>query len=154
MGGRTKIMKTVQQLLQIKGSTVWTIDANATVFDALQILAEKEIGALAVLENGQLAGIVSERDYARKVDLKGGTSRTTFVKDIMTRKVLYVRPDQTVEECMVLMTEKRIRHIPVLKDDEMVGIISIGDVVKEMLSEQGFLIRQLENYITGFRDLA
>jgi CBS domain-containing protein len=146
-------MKTVQQLLQIKGSTVWTIDANATVFDALQILAEKEIGALAVLESGDLAGIVSERDYARKVDLKGVTSRMTLVKEIMTRKVLYVRPDQTVEECMALMTEKRIRHIPVLKEGEMVGIISIGDVVKEILSEQGFLIRQLENYITGFRDL-
>jgi signal-transduction protein with cAMP-binding, CBS, and nucleotidyltransferase domain len=141
-------MKTVQQLLQIKGSTVWTIDANA-----LQILAEKEIGALAVLESGDLAGIVSERDYARKVDLKGVTSRMTLVKEIMTRKVLYVRPDQTVEECMALMTEKRIRHIPVLKEGEMVGILSIGEVVKERLSEQGFLIRQLENYITGFRDL-
>ena len=143
-------MKTVEQLLTIKGSTVWTIDVNATVFDALKILAEKEIGALAVMEDGQLAGIVSERDYARKVDLKGATSRTTLVKDIMTRKVLYVRPDQTVEECMALMTEKRIRHIPVLREAEMVGIISIGDVVKELLSEQGFLIRQLENYITGF----
>jgi CBS domain-containing protein len=147
-------MKTVQQLLQIKGSTVWTVEANATVFDALKILAEKEIGALAVLEDGRLAGIVSERDYARKVDLQGTSSRMTLVKDIMTRKVLYVRPDQTVEECMALMTEKRIRHIPVLKGEEMVGIISIGDVVKEMLSEQGFLIRQLENYITGFRDHA
>ena len=144
-------MRTVEQLLQVKGNTVWTIQARATVYEALQLMAEKEIGALAVTEDGRLVGIVSERDYARKVDLHGVTSRTTLVDEIMTRKVIYVRPEQPVEDCMTLMTDKRIRHLPVLRGDEMIGIISIGDVVKEMISEQGFLIHQLENYITGAR---
>jgi CBS domain-containing protein len=144
-------MRTVEQLLQVKGNTVWTIQASATVFEALQLMAEKEIGALAVTEDGRLVGIVSERDYARKVDLHGVTSRTTQVAEIMTRKVIYIRPEQPIEDCMTLMTDKRIRHLPVLRGDEMIGIISIGDVVKEMISEQGFLIHQLENYITGAR---
>lgn len=144
-------MRTVEQLLMIKGHTIWTISPTASVFDALQLMAEKEIGALAVVEEGKLVGIVSERDYARKVDLKGTTSRTTRVDEIMTSKVYYVRPDQPVEECMTLMTDKHIRHLPVLKDNELMGIISIGDVVKEMISEQGFLINQLESYITGVR---
>lgn len=144
-------MRTVEQLLLVKGNTVWTIEANATVFEALQLMAEKEIGALAVTEGGKLVGIVSERDYARKVDLHGTTSRTTRVAEIMTSKVIYIRPEQPVEDCMALMTDKHIRHLPVLKDGEMIGIISIGDVVKEMISEQGFIIHQLENYITGAR---
>ncbi len=144
-------MITVEQLLQIKGHAIWTISTDASVYEALELMAEKEIGALAVTEEGQLVGIISERDYARKVDLKERTSRSTRVNEIMTSKVYYVRPEQTVEECMTLMTEKRIRHLPVLKEGKLVGIISIGDVVKEMISEQGFIITQLENYISGVR---
>jgi CBS domain-containing protein len=142
-------MKTVEQLLQVKGHAIWSIPPSASVFDALALMAEKEIGALAVVEDDKLVGIISERDYARKVDLKGKVSRKCRVDEIMTGRVYYVLPEQPVEECMTLMTEKHIRHLPVLKEGHLVGIISIGDVVKEMISEQGFLIHQLKNYITG-----
>jgi len=142
-------MRTVRDILKVKGHDVWCVEANSTVYDALVKMAEKNVGALVVLENGKLAGIFSERDYARKVILKGRSSLNTPVKDIMTSEVYCVRPDQTLEECMVLMTDKRIRHLPVLEDDQLVGIVSIGDVVKEIIAEQGITIQQLENYIVG-----
>ena len=117
------------------------------MLDALRLMAEKEVGALVVLENERLAGIFSERDYARKVILHGKSSKDTPVREIMTAKVVYVRPEQSVEECMALMTDKRIRHLPVLQDQRVIGVISIGDVVKEVISEQRFVIEQLEQYI-------
>jgi len=142
-------MKTIKDVLRDKGQAVWTIDVNALVLDALELMAEKEIGALMVMEDGRLAGVMSERDYARKVVLLGRSSKDTPVREIMTRKVLYVKPEQTVEECMALMTEKHVRHMPVLDGDSMIGVVSIGDIVKSVISEQQFLISHLENYIRG-----
>ena len=142
-------MKTIKDVLRDKGQAVWTIDVNALVLDALGLMAEKEIGALMVMEDGRLAGVMSERDYARKVVLLGRSSKDTPVREIMTRKVLYVKPEQTVEECMALMTEKHVRHMPVLDGDSMIGVVSIGDIVKSVISEQQFLISHLENYIRG-----
>ena len=142
-------MKTIKDVLRDKGQAVWTIDVNALVLDALELMAEKEIGALMVMEDGRLAGVMSERDYARKVVLLGRSSKDTPVREIMTRKVLYVKPEQTVEECMALMTEKHVRHMPVLDGDSMIGVVSIGDIVKSVISEQQFLIGHLENYIRG-----
>jgi CBS domain-containing protein len=142
-------MKTVGQLLQIKGNQVWSISPDALVIDALKLMAERGIGALIVLDAGQVVGIISERDYARKVSLLGKSSKTTPVSEIMTEKVVYVRPEQTMADCMALMTSKRIRHLPVMEHDQLSGVISIGDVVKEVISEQEFMIEQLENYIIG-----
>ncbi|MBP1602269.1 MAG: inosine-5-monophosphate dehydrogenase [Acidobacteria bacterium] len=142
-------MKTIKDVLRDKGQAVWTIDVNALVLDALELMAEKEIGALMVMEDGRVAGVMSERDYARKVVLLGRSSKDTPVREIMTRKVLYVKPEQTVEECMALMTEKHVRHMPVLDGDSMIGVVSIGDIVKSVISEQQFLISHLENYIRG-----
>jgi len=145
-------MKTVKQLLQGKGSDVWSVAPTTSVYEALALMAGKNVGALLVLKAGQLVGIFSERDYARKVALQGKTSKDTPVSEIMTSKVVYVRPEQTIEDCMALMTDKHIRHLPVLADDHQVlGVISIGDVVKAVISEQSFIIEQLENYITGAR---
>jgi CBS domain-containing protein len=121
------------------------------VYEALRVMAEKDVGALLVMEDGSLVGIISERDYARKVILKGKTSRETLVREIMTERPVCVRADQTIEECMALMTNKRIRHLPVLENNQLIGVISIGDVVKDIISEQEFMIEQLENYITGRR---
>jgi CBS domain-containing protein len=144
-------VKTVKQLLQVKGRDVWSVTPDASVYEALVYMAEKNVGALLVLDGEQLAGIFSERDYARKVVLRGKTSKDTPVADIMTSRVVYVRPDQTIEDCMALMTDKHIRHLPVLDQGEVVGVISIGDVVKAIISEQTFIIEQLENYIAGAR---
>ena len=145
-------MKTVRELLRNKGYHVWSIGPDATVYEALTLMAEKDVGALLVLDNaGQLVGILSQRDYARKIVLKGKTSRETPVREIMTEKVVWVRPDQTIEECMALMTNKHIRHLPVMEEGRLLGVISIGDVVKDIISEQEFVIAQLENYITGKR---
>jgi CBS domain-containing protein len=144
-------MKTVQQILRQKGSMFWSVTPETMVYDALKLLAEKDVGALLVLEGGRLVGIISERDYARKVVLKGKSALDTPVKEIMTGRVMCVRPDQTVEECMALVTEKRVRHLPVLVDDEVVGVVSIGDLVKATIDEKDFLIKQLENYIKGSR---
>ena len=140
-------MKTVQQLLEGKRHGVVSVRPDSTVLDALRVMAEKEIGAVLVLEGERLAGILSERDYARKVVLEGKSSRDTPVSEIMTSKLVCIRPDQSVEECMGLMTDKRIRHLPVLDHKKVVGIISIGDVVKEMLSDKEMVIKQLESYI-------
>jgi len=148
---RLRKMKTIGQLLKTKGEDVWTVTPETSVFEALELMAEKNCGALLVVERESLAGIFSERDYARKVALKGKMSKETPVKEIMTVKVSSVRPDQTIRDCMALMTDKHIRHLPVLQAEQLVGVISIGDVVKEIISEQQFIIEQLENYITGAR---
>ncbi len=143
-------MTTVSQLLQQKGNDVWSVSPNTIIFDALKLMAEKNVGSLLVLENSQIAGIFSERDYARKVILQGKSSKNTPVSEIMTARVVCVYLDQTVEECMELMTENRIRHLPVLsRDEELQGMISIGDVVKAIISKQEMMINHLEEYITG-----
>jgi len=142
-------MKTVQQLLETKGAAIVSVSPDTKVIDALRVMAEREIGAVLVVDNGRLVGIMSERDYARKVILKGKSSQETPVRDIMTERVIYVRPQQTVPDCMALMTNKRVRHLPVLDEERLVGILSLGDLVKETISEQEFIIQQLENYIHG-----
>lgn len=139
----------VRQLLKEKGGQVWTIAPDASVYDALLLMADKGIGALVVLEGEQIVGLLSERDYARKLILQGRSSRDTPVGDVMTARVLVVRPDQTVEDCMALATDKRIRHFPVMDGDQLVGMVSIGDLVKSVIADQEFMIKQLEHYITG-----
>ena len=140
-------MKTVRQLLQAKGGQIYAIAPDARVFDALKLMAENNVGALVVTEGGRLAGIISERDYARKVILLSKSSHDIAVREIMTEKVLTVQPGQTVEECMALMTEKRIRYLPVTDGERLVGMLSIGDLVKEVIAEQEATIKQLESYI-------
>jgi CBS domain-containing protein len=143
-------MRTVHDILRTKGTAVWSVSPDTTLYDALRLMAEKNIGAVLVLdEESRVAGLLSERDYARKVDLEGRTARDTLAGDIMSERVFGVRPDQTVEDCMSIMTERHIRHLPVVDGDRVVGVISIGDVVKAVLSHQEFMIKQLENYITG-----
>ncbi len=145
-------MKTAADILRSKPhQTVYTIAPAASVFDAVKLMADKEIGALLVVEGEAIAGIITERDYARKVILMGRSSRETPVRDIMTSEVTYVGPGQTTEECMALMTENRLRHLPVLDSGKLVGLISIGDLVKDIISEQRFIIDQLEHYIRGER---
>jgi CBS domain-containing protein len=142
-------MKTAGQLLQTKGSAVYSISPDATVFEALRLMAEKDVGALLVVEGGRLAGILSERDYARKVILFGKSSHDIPVREIMTPKVLTVQPTQTVEECMALMTQRRVRHLPVVDGERLLGLLSIGDLVKEVIAEQERTIKELESYIHG-----
>jgi signal-transduction protein with cAMP-binding, CBS, and nucleotidyltransferase domain len=145
-------MKTVRDILKVKGTQIWTIPPDSTIFEALQLMAEKGIGALLVIEkDAPPVGIVSERDYARKVALEGKSSKTSKVKEIMSPDVLYVDIHTNIEKCMALMINKRIRHLPVYDEDKLTGIISIGDVVKAVIHEQEFLIKELENYITGRR---
>ncbi len=144
-------MKTVNDLLRAKGHALWSIGPEATVYQALELMAQKDVGALVVLERGALAGILSERDYARKVILHGKSSRETPVREIMTRHVITVGPQQTLVDCMKLMTDHHIRHLPVVVDGELAGLVSIGDVVKGIISEQEFMIEQLEKYISGQR---
>jgi CBS domain-containing protein len=139
----------ISALLHHKGSTVWHTSPEATVFDAIQLMADKNIGALPVMSGGRLVGIFTERDYTRKIALAGKTSKQTFVNEILSRDVITVAPDESVEECMRLMTEHRIRHLPVLQNDEMVGLISIGDLVNWIISMQDAAIAQMENYISG-----
>ena len=140
-------MKTVRQLLEAKGRQIYSVSPDTIIYDALKLMAENRIGALLVLEGQHLAGVFSERDYAREVVLKGKTSRTTPVKDVMSTTVITVTPDHTVEDCMNLMSGKRIRHLPVMEDNRVIGVLSIGDLVKETIAYQEFLIRQLESYI-------
>jgi len=145
-------VKTAANILKSKpDQTVHTITPTASVFDAVKLMAEKNIGALLVLEGENVVGIITERDYARKIVLMARSSKETPVRDVMTSSVMYVRPDQTSEECMVLMTENRLRHLPVMNGDKLIGLISIGDLVKDIISEQKFIIQQLEHYITGER---
>lgn len=142
-------MKTVKQLLDDKGRDVWTIDPNLSVYDAVKLMADKGIGALVVAKDAKPIGMITERDYARKVILKGKTSQEALVSEIMTTPVLCARLSQSVEECMAIMTEKRVRHLPVIENDKLIGIVSIGDLVKAIIAEQQFIIQQLEHYITG-----
>ena len=143
-------MKTVAEILKAKGdSTVYSIAPSATVFEAVKLMAEKNVGALLVMEGEQIVGVVTERDYARKVVLMARSSKDTPLRDVMTSAVIYVQPSQTSEECMALMTESRVRHLPVIDSGKLVGLISIGDIVKGIISEQNFIIEQLQHYITG-----
>lgn len=144
-------MKLVKHIIDSKGNDIWHITPNDSVLDAIKMMAEKKIGALLVMQDEKLSGIVSERDYARKVILQGKSSKETPVQDIMTAEVVVIDPTETVERCMELMTEKRIRHLPVVEDGKVVGVLSIGDLVKAIIAEQQFQIEQLESYIsTGY----
>ena len=142
-------MTTIAQLLNAKGNQIWSVEPKATIFEALEVMSEKEIGALLVMEDGKLTGIFSERDYARKVILKGKSSKETPVGELMTKKVFYIDPQKTINDCMAMMTAKRIRHVPVIEYNQVMGIVSIGDVVNQIISEQEVTINHLENYITG-----
>ena len=143
-------MKTVAEILQSKGDVVvHSIAPSASVYQAVALMAEKNVGALLVMDGEKIVGMVTERDYARKVVLMSRSSRDTPLRDVMTPAVIYVRPDQTTEDCMALMTQSRIRHLPVIDGDKLVGLISIGDLVKSIMSEQTFIIEQLQSYISG-----
>jgi CBS domain-containing protein len=145
-------MKSVREVLKVKTKEVWSILPYATVFDALKLMGEKKIGALMVMDDkGKVAGIISERDYARKVILKGKASKDTKVEEIMTpaSEMFAVKPENSVEECMILMTGKHVRHLPVFENDKFIGVVSIGDVVKSIISEQEALIEHLSGYIAG-----
>ena len=142
-------MKTVRDVLKAKGGVVFAAEPDDTVYSALTTMAEQNIGALLVREGARVVGVFSERDYARQVILKGKASKDTPIRDVMTARVVFVRPEQNIEECMALMTDKHIRHLPVLDGDTLIGLVSIGDVVKAVISEKEFLIAQLEHYISG-----
>jgi len=142
-------MKLVSDILNSKGHEIFAVEPDDTVFDSLQLMADKGIGALLVMNGDKLVGIVTERDYARKIILEGKSSKDSTVKEIMTTKVLCVSPERTVDECMALMTDKRARHLPVLDHKHVVGVVSIGDLVKTLISEQQILIDQLQHYISG-----
>jgi len=142
-------MSTVQQLLDEKGSAVSSIGPEATVFDAIKQMADENIGSLVVMEHGKLVGIITERHYARNVVLKGKSSPKTPVREIMSTRVICARPEQTVEECMAVMTERGVRHLPILEQKQVIGVLSIGDLVKSIIGEQKFTIEQLEHYIQG-----
>jgi CBS domain-containing protein len=142
-------MATVGKLLEKKGHQVWSVPPDATVYDALRLLAERDIGALLVIKGEDLVGILSERDYARKVILQGKASMHTRVDEIMTARVLVVTPENSLQEAMAIMTEKHLRHLPVVEGQKVIGLISIGDLVKEIIAGQKFLIEQLESYISG-----
>jgi CBS domain-containing protein len=142
-------MTTIGQLLEQKGSQVWSIPPDATVYDALRLLAERDIGALLVIQGEKLVGILSERDYARKVILKGKSSMKTSVSEIMTERVIVIEIQHTVEEAMALMTDKHLRHLPVIEEGKVIGLVSIGDLVKAKIADQRFMIEQLERYIAG-----
>jgi len=142
-------MMFIKQILQEKGSDVWSLSVGSTVFDALEFMAEKGIGALIVLDDTKIVGIFSERDYARKVILKGKSSKEMLVDEIMTTNVYFVGPDDSIEESMALMTEKHIRHLPVLEEEKLLGVISIGDVVKAIMADKDFTIKQLKSFIAG-----
>src|SRR5438128_7337066 len=145
-------MKVVAHILKAKADqTVYNIMPTASVFEAVKLMAEKNIGALLVMEGEKIVGMITERDYARKIILIGRSSKDTPVRDVMTSPVMYVGPTQTNEECMALMTENRLRHLPVMDSGKLIGLISIGDLVKDIISEQSFIIQQLEHYIAGVK---
>jgi CBS domain-containing protein len=144
-------MTTIRHVLDKKGHDVTVIHPDASVFDALRLMAEHNIGSLVVLEDDKLVGIIAERHYAREIVLKGKTSQGTLVRDIMSTKVICTRPDQSVEECMAVMTARAVRHLPVLEHGRLVGIVSIGDMVNSVIGDQKFIIEQLEHYIHGDR---
>jgi CBS domain-containing protein len=140
----------VSEVLHHKGTTVWTIGPDATVFEAIQIMADKNIGAVLVTDKDRLVGIVSERDYTRKVALKGRTSKALKVREILSEQVIHVTPNHSIQECLRLMTDHRVRHLPVLEGEKIAGVVSIGDLVNWVISTQSTTIRQLETYITGY----
>jgi CBS domain-containing protein len=142
-------MSTVRNILQKKGKEVYSVSPDSSVYDALETLEDKNLGALVVVENGKLIGIFTERDYARKVILKGRSSKETLVRDIMSSHPIFVNPDSTISDCMQLMSDKFIRHLPVLDNNQLIGVISIGDVVRYIISEKDFIIENLEHYITS-----
>ena len=142
-------MGTVRNILQIKGNAVHTVSPGTSVYEALEELENNNMGSLVVVENGKLIGIFTERDYARKVILKGRSSKDTQVRDIMTERPIFVTPDATIEECMQLMSSKNFRHLPVLENDQLVGVISISDLVKFIIREKDFIIENLEHYIVS-----
>lgn len=142
-------MDTVRDVLNSKGGEVWTIQPDATVHDAIKKMSDKDIGSLVVIEDGKLAGIFTERHYAREVFLKGRHSPTTSIRKVMSTSVICASPEQTIEECMAVMTDKRIRHLPIVDDGELVGIVSTGDLVKRTIIDQEFVIEQLTQYIHG-----
>jgi CBS domain-containing protein len=144
-------MTTIRLLLDKKGSDVWSVPPDATVYDALRLLEERDIGALLVIKGEELVGIISERDYARKVALKGKTSMKTPVTEIMTDRVVVVAPERTIDQALAIMTERRLRHLPVVEKDKVIGVVSIGDLVKEIIADKEFIIEQLESYIAGDR---
>lgn len=143
-------MKTVKQILDAKGHDIWSVRPADSVLDSLKLMADKGVGALLVMDDARLVGIVTERDYARKVILEGKSSAGTTVREIMSDRVLCVSPERTVDECMALMTDKRARHLPVVDHKHVVGVLSIGDLVKSVISEQQILIDQLQHYISGY----
>ena len=142
-------MNNVRDLLDRKGDEVWTIQPDETVLDAIRRMADKDVGSLVVIEDGEPVGIFTERHYAREGTLKGRRSSTTQIREIMSARVIYASPDQTIEECMAVMTDRRIRHLPVLDHEKLVGIVSIGDLVNSRIADQDFVIDQLTNYIHG-----
>jgi CBS domain-containing protein len=142
-------MDTVRNLLEEKGNAVYSVSPDSTVYDALEELEEKNLGGLVVIENGKLIGVFTERDYARKVILKGRSSKETFVKDIMSNRPIFVNPDNTIDECMQLMTNKLVRHLPVIENDRLIGVISIGDIIRHIISEKDFIIENLQHYIVS-----
>lgn len=142
-------MKTIKDLLGNKGQEIWSVGPDTTVYEAIELMADKGVGALMVMDEERPAGIISERDYARKVILQGRSSKDTSVREIMTSRLIHTSPDRSVEECMTLMTTNKIRHLPVMEADQLVGIVSIGDLVKATISDQQSTIEQLERYISG-----
>jgi CBS domain-containing protein len=142
-------MTTIEQLLEIKGAQVWSISPDQTVYAALRLMADRDVGALLVIRGETLVGILSERDYARKVILQGKASMNTPVSEIMTSNVIAIPPERTIEEAMALMTERHIRHLPVVEGEQVVGLVSIGDLVKSIIADREFMIEQLERYISG-----
>ena len=142
-------MITIEHLLKNKEKQIWSVEPKISIFEALKIMSDKEIGALLVIEDEKLVGIFSERDYARKVILKGKSSKNTQVGELMTKKVLYIDPEKTINDCMGIMTDKHVRHLPVIENDKVIGMVTIGDVISQIISEQEFTIKHLENYITG-----
>lgn len=142
-------MNCVSDILKAKGSDICTISPTATVYVGLQQMAKKDVGAILIVEDGQLIGIFTERDYSRKVILQGKSSLTTPIKELMVRDILYISPSDTVDDCMAIMTEKQIRHLPVMQEGELVGLVSMRDVVNHVISHKNFKIKELEKYITG-----